>query len=126
MWAITGTVDHALTENLIVKAEVRYDVAKQKGAPDNFFLDGGNGGPTDWDDNDQVLGLVRIPGQHDRVPQQGAQPRVGELLVRHCTSRCPALLTGTGHRNIAPTPISRSVNICHGTPPGAACDLRVL
>ena len=58
-WALTGTVDHTLTENLIVKAEVRYDVGKQSGGPDNFFLDGGDG-PTAFDDNDQLLGLVQM------------------------------------------------------------------
>jgi hypothetical protein len=58
-WALTLTGDHTLTENLIVKAEVRYDVGKISGAPDNFFLDGGDG-PTAFDDNDQVLGLVQM------------------------------------------------------------------
>ena len=59
MFAVTTTVDHALTENLIVKAEARYDIGTQKDAPDNFFLDGGDG-PTAWDDNDQFLGLVQM------------------------------------------------------------------
>ncbi len=58
-WALTGTVDHKLTENLTVKAEVRYDVGKLRNGDDLFFLDGGDG-PTAWDDNDQVLGLVQM------------------------------------------------------------------
>jgi hypothetical protein len=58
-YALTGTVDHALTENLIVKAEVRYDAGKVGDGPDNFFLDG-NDGPTGWEDNDQVLGLLQM------------------------------------------------------------------
>jgi len=58
-WALTGTVDHTLTENLLVKAEVRYDVGKIQDDPDNFFLDGGDG-PTAFDDNDQVLALIQM------------------------------------------------------------------
>jgi hypothetical protein len=58
-FAVTATVDHSLTENLIVKAEARYDVQSQADVANNFFLDGG-GGPTDFDDNDQVLGLVQM------------------------------------------------------------------
>jgi hypothetical protein len=59
MYAITGTFDYALTENLIVKAEARYDVGKARGTEDFFFLDGGDG-PEEFDDNDQVLGLVQM------------------------------------------------------------------
>jgi hypothetical protein len=59
LWALTGTVDYALTDNLILKAEARYDVGKIRGDSDDFFLDGGDG-PTAFDDNDQVLGLLQM------------------------------------------------------------------
>jgi hypothetical protein len=58
-YALTGTVDHKLAENLTVKAEVRYDVGKMSGGPDNFFLHR-NDGPTGWEDNDQVLALLQM------------------------------------------------------------------
>jgi hypothetical protein len=58
-YALTGTVDHTLTENLIVKAELRYDVGKLSDGPNSFFLDR-NDGPTGWEDNDQLLGLLQM------------------------------------------------------------------
>ena len=39
IWAVTGTVDHALTDNLIVKLEGRWDWANVKGAQDELFVD---------------------------------------------------------------------------------------
>ena len=42
-WALTGTVDHALTENLIVKVEARYDIGNDQQGADDFFMGGGDG-----------------------------------------------------------------------------------
>ena len=58
-WTITGTLDHTLTENLIVKLEGRYDIGKAAGEPNDFFMSG-NDGPGVFDDSDQVLGLVQM------------------------------------------------------------------
>lgn len=60
IWAITGTVDHALTENLIVKVEARYDAAKIRGFSDEIFFMDGHDGPGVWNDSDQVMGLVQM------------------------------------------------------------------
>jgi hypothetical protein len=51
LYGITGTLDHALTENLIVKAEARYDTGTiNKSANDNvFFFDGTGSGVTEAD-----------------------------------------------------------------------------
>jgi hypothetical protein len=59
LWSITGTVDHALTENLIVKVEARYDAGNIHNGPNDIFLSGGDG-PEDFNDNNQVLGLVQM------------------------------------------------------------------
>ncbi len=37
IWGITGTVDYALTEDLLLKAELRYD---DSGSSDDAFEDG--------------------------------------------------------------------------------------
>jgi hypothetical protein len=62
-WTITGTFDYALTENLIVKLEGRYDIGKSSN-PNNpfggsFFISGDDGAGV-YDDSDQVLGLVQM------------------------------------------------------------------
>jgi hypothetical protein len=56
-WTITGTLDHALTENLIVKLEGRYDIGKSAHVSNDFFQSNDAG---DFDDSDQVLGLVQM------------------------------------------------------------------
>jgi hypothetical protein len=58
-WTITGTLDHALTENLILKVEGRYDIGKAANDPNDFFMSGDDG-PGVFDDGDQVLGLVQM------------------------------------------------------------------
>lgn len=58
-WTLTGTVDHALTENLIVKVEGRYDLGKAAGAPNDFFISGDDG-PGVFDDSDQVLFIGQL------------------------------------------------------------------
>ena len=60
LWAITGTVDHALTENLIVKVEARYDNQSFRGGNDNVFFMDGHEGPGVYDDDDQVMGVVQM------------------------------------------------------------------
>jgi hypothetical protein len=41
LWSLTSTFDHMLTDNLQVKAEVRYEQGKMDGSSDNvFYLDG--------------------------------------------------------------------------------------
>lgn len=63
LWALTGTVDYALTENMIVKVEGRYDIGTINNSPDDFFF-GGTGASSDSDDaltqNDQFLALVQM------------------------------------------------------------------
>jgi len=59
LWAITGTIDHTLTENLIVKLEARYDHQNDNNAGDEFFLSGGEG-PETWSKKGQTLGLVQM------------------------------------------------------------------
>jgi hypothetical protein len=58
-WTITGTLDHKLTENLIVKLEGRYDIGSAAGEPNDFFMSGNDGAGV-FDDSDQVLGLVQM------------------------------------------------------------------
>jgi len=59
LWAITGTVDHTLTENLIVKLEARYDHQDGHTNGEQFFLSGGHG-PDVWNNKGQTLGLVQM------------------------------------------------------------------
>ena len=65
LWSLTGTLDHALTENLIIKLEARYDRqdGKDSGNFDTdfrqFFLSGGKG-PAVWNNKGQTLGLVQM------------------------------------------------------------------
>ena len=58
-WALTATVDHALTENLTVKVEARYDVGNNESGADGFFIDGGDGAGV-FNDNDQLMGIVQM------------------------------------------------------------------
>lgn len=38
LWSLTGTVDHALTDNLMLRGEVRWDLGDAGGSGDNFFV----------------------------------------------------------------------------------------
>ncbi len=59
LWSVTGTVDHKLTDNLIVRGEVRWDKGRIDEAEDNFFVD--DSGPSlNFDDDDQILVGVDI------------------------------------------------------------------
>jgi hypothetical protein len=42
LWTLTGTVDYALTSNLMLRAEVRYDTIVKRNADDNEFYDQGD------------------------------------------------------------------------------------
>ncbi|HEY8153065.1 MAG TPA: outer membrane beta-barrel protein [Myxococcota bacterium] len=59
LWSLTGTIDHALTENLIVKLEARYDRQDDNSSGEQFFLSGGKG-PVEWNNKGQTLGLVQM------------------------------------------------------------------
>jgi hypothetical protein len=60
LFSITGTIDHALTDNLIIKVEGRYDWAKDNMNVDNFF----SSARPEWYDTysrrDQGMGLVEM------------------------------------------------------------------
>jgi hypothetical protein len=62
LFSITGTFDHRLAENLTLRVEGRYDVARLDGVPDMFFVAGEDPAdvPTIYRKEDQVLGLVEI------------------------------------------------------------------
>jgi len=52
LWSITATVDYSLTENLILKGEVRHDQGQIDKSPDHLFVEAGDrafGGYTDQD-----------------------------------------------------------------------------
>jgi hypothetical protein len=59
---ITGTIDHALTENLTVLAEVRYDWATSEESDDYFFVAHDTDDDSDdfWTHDDQVLGIIQL------------------------------------------------------------------
>jgi hypothetical protein len=56
LFSLTGTVDHALTDNLSVRGEVRWDLGDAESSTDNFFVDeNGIGG-----DDSRVLALAQM------------------------------------------------------------------
>jgi hypothetical protein len=56
IWELTGTVDYALTDNLTLLGEVRYDNATVRGGSNNFFVTGRDG----QQDKEQVLAIVQM------------------------------------------------------------------
>jgi hypothetical protein len=55
-WGITATVDHLLTDHLMIRAEARYDqISKDNGPDDEFFQDS-----DDFDDDQIVVGAEVI------------------------------------------------------------------
>lgn len=70
LMSLTGTLDHHLTDNLVVSAEGRWDRGRIEDGPSRIFLvdDGGTAGldladflaPANDGSNHQVLGLVQI------------------------------------------------------------------
>jgi hypothetical protein len=53
LWSITGTLDHEITDNLVVRIEVRYEEGNQEAGPDEFYLDDEYG---DWDEEQVLVG----------------------------------------------------------------------
>ena len=62
LWAITGTLDHALTDNLTVRVENRVDWGSAQGTTDRFFVKSSTSGGNDriWGKSTQVLSLVQL------------------------------------------------------------------
>lgn len=63
LFSITGTLDHALTDNLTVRGELRYDWGSIDGGQNGLFLNNGTGanGPgTVFGASDQLLALVQM------------------------------------------------------------------
>ena len=60
--ALTGTLDHALTDNLTVRVEGRYDWAGSQDSPDDFFTasDIETGSDAYFTRRDQFLGIVQM------------------------------------------------------------------
>ena len=59
LWGITGTVDYALTEQLTVKAELRWDQGQIDRMPDDLYLSNHSGIVFDEDDQ-AVIGVEAI------------------------------------------------------------------
>jgi len=68
---LTATLDHHLTDNLVLSAEGRWDRGRADGFPNTLYLGGASGGPTgtpgitvtdftEDKNNHQVLGLVQL------------------------------------------------------------------
>jgi len=59
LWGLTGTIDYALTEQLTVKAELRWDQGSIRRAPDDLYLSNHSGLLVDEDDQ-AVVGVEAI------------------------------------------------------------------
>jgi hypothetical protein len=53
IWSLTGTVDYAITDQLTLRGEVRYDSGQIDKAPDDLFIDPSWTNP--YDEHDQTL-----------------------------------------------------------------------
>jgi hypothetical protein len=60
LWSLTGTVDYALTDNLKLRTEVRYDSGSIDGAEDTLYISGNNGVVPVFTKDDQVLALAQL------------------------------------------------------------------
>ena len=63
LWSVTGTADYALTEQLMVRAEVRWDTADLDNASDEVFFDRGAqppGRPSARYERDQIVAGVEV------------------------------------------------------------------
>lgn len=61
MISLTGTLDHHLTENLLVRGEVRYDKGWWSRGPNNsFFIDDSPGDLTALDEDQILLGMEAV------------------------------------------------------------------
>jgi hypothetical protein len=55
LWSITATLDFSLTENLILKGEVRHDQGQIDKSPDHLFIEDGDRTPGSYTDQDQTV-----------------------------------------------------------------------
>jgi len=55
LWSITATVDYSLTEQLILKGEIRHDQGQIDKSPDHLFIDDGDRIPGIYTDQDQTM-----------------------------------------------------------------------
>ena len=62
VWSITGTIHHALTEQLTLRLEGRYDRGSGQGTPDKLFVTNGTapGDPDRFGEHDQGLALIQL------------------------------------------------------------------
>jgi len=60
LWGITGTVDYALTEQLTVRGEIRWDEGSVARAPDDLFIDDSGSGYVYTEDDQAVIGVEAI------------------------------------------------------------------
>ena len=63
LWSITGTLDHALTDNLTLRVENRVDWGTAQGAKDRFFVKSStssSGNDRIWSQSTQVLNVVQL------------------------------------------------------------------
>lgn len=55
LWSITATVDYSLTEQLILKGEIRHDQGQIDKSPDHLFIEDGDRLPWAYTDQDQTV-----------------------------------------------------------------------
>jgi hypothetical protein len=55
LWSITATLDYSLTEQLILKGEVRHDQGQIDKSPDHLFIEDGDRLPGTYTDQDQTV-----------------------------------------------------------------------
>jgi hypothetical protein len=60
LFSLTGTIDHALTDNLTLRVEGRYDWAEDDTHPDDFFTTARPIGYDNYTRQDQGMGLVEM------------------------------------------------------------------
>jgi hypothetical protein len=61
LWSVTATVDHALTESLTLRGELRYDIAEMEEDQDLFFTNQSDLNDDDrFDEQDQLLAIVQL------------------------------------------------------------------
>ncbi len=60
LWGITGTLDYALTEQLTVRGEVRWDQGSIHSAPNDLFISDSGSGYVFTEDDQAVIGVEAI------------------------------------------------------------------
>lgn len=61
IWSLTGTYSHRVTDNLLMRAELRYDEADDDIASGNIFVDDSSSGF----DDDELLGVLEVVYEFD-------------------------------------------------------------